>query len=291
MSIPALNWAFSAHVEPSSAKFILVALANYADEDGHCYPSQRRLARDTGQGERSVRRQLAKLEHDGWITRCKRRRKNGSHTSDAFDLDMQNSHRPSVPAANLAAGQSKQDQRPNGAEPFPVIVQRLDELVQFALLFPLIGVGGGLLRPLLDRFDGPVVVTGATGYVAGHVVRELLDVFYENRFMVIPGQDSTMDRFEEFGSHFGQPILHVIKQARLQGHPTIIQLTNVMMFLGLLALREFGRQRGWIAGQFRVPSETMNHAMDDYDESKIELNVAANSLSVLNKIVKFAPES
>lgn len=69
------------------------------------------------------------------------------------------------------------------------------------------------------------------------------------------------------------------------------ELTNVIMFLGLVALREFGRQRGWIAGQFRVPSETMNHAMDDYDESKIELNVTANTLSVLNKIVKFAPES
>ncbi len=59
MSITALNWAFSAKVKPSNAKFILVALSNYADEAGYCYPSQARLARDTGQSERSVRRHLA----------------------------------------------------------------------------------------------------------------------------------------------------------------------------------------------------------------------------------------
>ena len=34
MSITALNWAFSAKVKSSNAKFILVALSNYADEAG-----------------------------------------------------------------------------------------------------------------------------------------------------------------------------------------------------------------------------------------------------------------
>ena len=94
MSITALNWAFSAKVKSSNAKFILVALSNYADEDGYCYPSQARLARDTGQSERSVRRHLAQLEADQWITRSERRRKNGSRTSDAFNLNWAERKRP-----------------------------------------------------------------------------------------------------------------------------------------------------------------------------------------------------
>ncbi len=112
MSITALNWAFSAKVESSNAKFILVALSNYADEDGYCYPSQARLARDTGQSERSVRRHLAQLEADEWITRSERRRKNGSRTSDAFNLNWVEHKRPICPVVTEPTGQSGRDNRP-----------------------------------------------------------------------------------------------------------------------------------------------------------------------------------
>ena len=67
------------------------------------------------------------------------------------------------------------------------------------------------------------------------------------------------------------------------------KLTNVIMFVGLVALREFGRQRGWIAAQFGVSSKAMNCALGDYDENKIQANVI-NSLLVLNEEVIFAPE-
>ena len=75
MSFQGLNWAFKQDVKPSPAKFVLVALANYADENGHCYPSQKRLAEDACQSERSVRAHLASLEKQGLIRRSKRRRK------------------------------------------------------------------------------------------------------------------------------------------------------------------------------------------------------------------------
>lgn len=85
MSIAALNWAFAAEVTPSGAKFVLVALADHADADGHCYPGQEVLAAKTGQSARSVRAHLAALEEAGWIARTKRR-KAGKQTSDAYNL-------------------------------------------------------------------------------------------------------------------------------------------------------------------------------------------------------------
>ena len=123
MSITALNWAFSADIAAPAAKFILVALANYADENGYCYPSQARLARDTGMSERSVRRHLSQLEREDqqgnyaygrkWIERRDRRRQNGSRTSDAFTLNWGSSNRPDCPVdtdQTETAGQS--DNRP-----------------------------------------------------------------------------------------------------------------------------------------------------------------------------------
>ncbi len=105
MSITALNWAFSAKVESSNARLTLVALSSYADEDSYCYPSQARLARDSGQSERSVRRHLAHLEANQWITRRERRRKNGSPTSDAFNLNWAERKRPICPVVTATSGQ------------------------------------------------------------------------------------------------------------------------------------------------------------------------------------------
>lgn len=86
------------------AKFVLVALANYADDKGDCWPSQNALAADTDQSARSVRAHLATLEASGFIERHDRRRPNGSFTSDAFHL------RQNPPAAKSASGESCQRQ-------------------------------------------------------------------------------------------------------------------------------------------------------------------------------------
>lgn len=97
MSIQALNWAYQQDVEPAARKFVLVTLANYASEDGHCYPSQETLAKMTGQSERTVREHLKALEHDGLIRRDGRRRKDGKRTSDEFFLAWSNDNRKISP--------------------------------------------------------------------------------------------------------------------------------------------------------------------------------------------------
>ena len=84
------------------------------------------------------------------------------------------------------------------------------------------------VEPLPGPLGARILGLYVTQSLSRDAVRELLYVFYEHRFIVIPAQNPTMDRFEKFGAHFGVPHLHVIKQARLREHPSIIHLTNVM---------------------------------------------------------------
>ena len=86
MSHKATSWAWSLTIEPSAKKFVLVALADFADEASSCYPGQSTLAAMTGQSVESVRRHVKALEEDGWLTREQRRRADGSRTSDRYVL-------------------------------------------------------------------------------------------------------------------------------------------------------------------------------------------------------------
>lgn len=103
MSNEAINWAYQQEGIGAGAKFVLVALADYADQDWSCYPSQERLASMTEQGVRTVRRHLADLEALGLIRR-EQRRVDGHRTSDRFYL---------LPA-KTAASQPANDDTPTG---------------------------------------------------------------------------------------------------------------------------------------------------------------------------------
>ncbi|NQE63655.1 helix-turn-helix domain-containing protein [Caulobacter sp. RHG1] len=73
MGLYAMQWAFNAPIRSSGAKFILVALAEHARDEGReawtCFPSVKRLAKWTAQGERTIERHLAWLIAEGWISR------------------------------------------------------------------------------------------------------------------------------------------------------------------------------------------------------------------------------
>ena len=88
MSYKATGWAYAQPVTPSGAKFVLVALADYADESHSCYPGQQRLADMTGQSVESVRRHLKALEEDGYLSRTRRVDATGYRTSDRYTLNV-----------------------------------------------------------------------------------------------------------------------------------------------------------------------------------------------------------
>lgn len=69
MSIRALNWAFDQRGIKTTAKFVLVVLADMADENHSCYPSQAHIAGKINAAERTVRDALTVLEEVGLVTR------------------------------------------------------------------------------------------------------------------------------------------------------------------------------------------------------------------------------
>lgn len=88
MSVWATTWAYEQTVKPVGRKFVLVCLANYADENGYCFPSQQTLATMTDQGVSTVREHLKSLEIEGFIDREHRylKKDRGGRTSDGFYL-------------------------------------------------------------------------------------------------------------------------------------------------------------------------------------------------------------
>ena len=67
MSIRYLNLAFDAEIKPSSLKFVLVALCDYASEDGLAWPTVQTLARKTGQDRKTVLINLKRLHYLGFV--------------------------------------------------------------------------------------------------------------------------------------------------------------------------------------------------------------------------------
>jgi hypothetical protein len=72
MSVKALTWAFEAKVDDCRAKLILLALADHADDNGHCWPSIERLAAKSDSGRRSVTDKMNLLKDKGLIGRIPR---------------------------------------------------------------------------------------------------------------------------------------------------------------------------------------------------------------------------
>lgn len=88
MAHQATTWAYQLPIRNVTQKFILVALADMADEAFTCFPGQDKLADMTGAGVRSVQRALSELEALGLIRREERRRSDGYRTSDRYFLNV-----------------------------------------------------------------------------------------------------------------------------------------------------------------------------------------------------------
>lgn len=86
MSVQALAASFALEIESPTVKLVLLGLANYCDQKGRCWPSQREIAGLTSLSERAVRDALNVLVADGWVSREIRRRADGSRSTDVFTL-------------------------------------------------------------------------------------------------------------------------------------------------------------------------------------------------------------
>ena len=114
MSFQAMAWAVKQHIPSAGAKLVLIMLANYADEHGCCWPSQKCLGKDSSQSDRSVRSHMALLEKIGVITRQKRTGNNGAFLPDICTLAMKESHqRKILPTENSTDGKKRHNPAEN----------------------------------------------------------------------------------------------------------------------------------------------------------------------------------
>jgi hypothetical protein len=67
MSIKVMSWVWENGPEQQSARFVLLALADFANDAGECWPSIDGIARKVCMSDRGVQKVLRQLEADGWI--------------------------------------------------------------------------------------------------------------------------------------------------------------------------------------------------------------------------------
>ncbi|WP_052961447.1 MULTISPECIES: helix-turn-helix domain-containing protein [unclassified Leucobacter] len=94
MSIKAMNWAWSVDRLRPVERLVLLALADYADEEASCFPSQDAIAERSCCSDRTVRRVLETFEGAGIVKRS-RRYVGGERTSDRYVLAV--GHRTDFP--------------------------------------------------------------------------------------------------------------------------------------------------------------------------------------------------
>lgn len=87
MSVKLYGWAWGQRGISSTARLVLLALVERADNRKHeCFPTQAQLAADTGLSAEVVGRRARELEGHGLLSRERRQRQDGSRTSDLYRL-------------------------------------------------------------------------------------------------------------------------------------------------------------------------------------------------------------
>lgn len=89
MSVKAVAWALEQKVGDGKRKLILIAIADYADNRGECFPSQSTLGAIAECSVDTVQRHLKRLEADGFLIRHRRHTTNGNRTSDRYELKLE----------------------------------------------------------------------------------------------------------------------------------------------------------------------------------------------------------
>ena len=118
MSVQCIAQAFAYDAPSPTTKLVLLALANYADENAQCFPPVKRIVAETGLSERAVRNAIKALIDAGAVVKEQRRRKDGTQTSDLFTLFP----KPSSQTARRAGSQTAPDAacEPNRLHDVPV---------------------------------------------------------------------------------------------------------------------------------------------------------------------------
>lgn len=109
MSNEALTWAFKQEGLTMTEKFVLIALADYADENNTCFPSYGKTAARVSASKSTVQRAVRSLEEKGFLRVVEGKRANGSQTSNRYML-APGSHSDTRGVVTVTRGGSHSDQ-------------------------------------------------------------------------------------------------------------------------------------------------------------------------------------
>jgi hypothetical protein len=83
VSIKIMTWAFEQKI-PGNIKIVLLALADNANDEGYCWPSQETIARKASVSVRNLRRLLTQLEERELISISRRNDRDGHRASNGY---------------------------------------------------------------------------------------------------------------------------------------------------------------------------------------------------------------
>ena len=88
LSIKALNWAWEQPTSSSGQKLVLLALADHANDDGHCWPGMKRIADKCDMSARQVSTHVTNLEKAGILTTNRRMKDNNQYSTYDYQLNF-----------------------------------------------------------------------------------------------------------------------------------------------------------------------------------------------------------
>jgi hypothetical protein len=80
-----MTWAFDQRI-PANIKIVLLSLADNANDDGYCWPSQETIAYKSSVSVRNLRRLIAQLEERGLVTVERRNDRDGHRASNGYHV-------------------------------------------------------------------------------------------------------------------------------------------------------------------------------------------------------------
>jgi hypothetical protein len=87
MSLLVLDLVFRAKIT-GRIKHALIGVANYADDEGYCFPKISTVAADVGCTRFTIKRAFKEAVQNGLLSRSERKRPDGSRTTDGYQINL-----------------------------------------------------------------------------------------------------------------------------------------------------------------------------------------------------------
>ena len=90
MSIRIMSQVWNIEIEDSTTKLTLMALADFSDDEGYCYPSYEVLAKKISKSKRTAIRAVEKLAELGFLQKEKRELNDGTSRTNLYKIVSEN---------------------------------------------------------------------------------------------------------------------------------------------------------------------------------------------------------